>query len=631
VDLPGRLVWGESSTTFRHVGGPGRGPEPAGSNRARLNKVWALLYLWVALELGAQLGRRFFRDDEDALQWSQGLASLLVAMGLGSAVLSALGMLTGPVVRALSLPWLVTLCQPQLPRLWRALRQEWGPGFAWPGLMMWVGVVVACLAPNTHHDALMYHYPLAEQYLEQGRLHWTETGVYDSVFHGFHLVYAWNLGIDGEAAANLTGSLSILILALASGHLAQTYSGAAAFLVLSSPVALLQGLGGLLDLPVAAFAMLALARLGKRGGCFWTWACASIKITALLPVLALGLAVWCRPRLACGVWLAGAIGAFPWLVNTYVHTGHPLHPLNFWPSQVLFQPTRFTWLGAALLLVAGIGFCRLTEPLRWGTLVLLSWLGRWWVGSDPRAWQMAWNPLVAWGSLLARRSDREPQSIGMALGLATRVGEGRYLLGLDCWLVPTAARACAVGGIGVKVVQALMAAICLLALAPRWSVGLGLSPTAPFLEERYPEVRVYHWLKTQNYHRVCLVECLPHHCPIAWVTAMPAGSDDWARLWGQMRGCDLILFNLNRGRTRRGLIRGYQRLLGQGIALEQQWIAELKTGALDLEVPGWQRAEKPIDASRSETIKNAEHLYMRSYGGRIVFQQGGIVGVTWSN
>ena len=189
-----------------------------------------------------------------------------------------------------------------------------------------------CLAtvPNTHWDSQVYHYTLPRLYLERGRVYWTGTGIYDSLFSLSHLLYAWAMGCAGETGVNLLGfvflgllttSLMAVVHEASEGGPGQNVVLA---LVASSPLLLAQADGGLTDPPAAAYVAAMMAGTPSRGS--WIWGLAAI-LTRLNAGVAVGLWILAtgRRRVVAFVVLAGLL---PWVAFNLLNHHAPWYPFG---------------------------------------------------------------------------------------------------------------------------------------------------------------------------------------------------------------------------------------------------------------------------------------------------------------
>jgi len=570
--------------------------------------VLAVLGLLALLEGGSRLGQRFWPEDSPALQWSQGLALALVLLAGAAALLALSGTLHPGPIRVLSLPAFALLIRPKSPQHYRRLVGQLGRGYGAVCTFLWLGLVLAALAPNTHYDAQNYQYLLPRLYLERGTVYWTELGVFDGVFHGLHLLYAWAMGWAGELGANQTGPVWTLIAALALASLAEGSAGLAAVLVLSSPIVLSQGLGGMADLPAAACAALALATLHRREAPIWVWAAVSVKQTALIYLLPLCLAGRAQ---AWKMLLAAGVGALPWLIFNGWHSGNPLHPLGYWKQGTLFYNTT---VPLAVLL------CLLTpQRVQWPLLILLTWKLRWLPVGDPRQWQEVCHPLILVGALL-HEGERSFQRWGLALGACLPIRQTRYLLGFDLLLAGLAARSLQPGSRLVKGALGVGFLIWLGILGPRWPAAW--TGQRAFVEKRFPVQAAYEWLSGQDYQRVFLCDCQAFRCPLPFTTSLPVGPADVQRLSRRLaeQPCQLVLWDLASPKVRRALVRGAQQLeLEQGVPYSQQWVPK--------DLPDWSLR---LPALASEHSENLEWVYRQTWKGKVVFRRDSILAVEWT-
>ena len=230
--------------------------------------------------------------------------------------------------------------------------------------------LIAALAPPTAKDTLLYHLALPKAYLAAAGFVDTPYNIasYYSLGVEMHSVWAMLLGgVAGqrtaEAAVGATLFAFAPLLALVTYGWARErgadprWAGLAALAVAAIPSAYDVVAGGYVDLALAAYTALAVRGVGRwwttlddawlRPVVFAIGAALSIKLTTVVLVLALGLAVLFRAlrlsrstaqqteprRTPVGLLVAGfaalglgAVLAAPWYLRTWARTGNPVFP-----------------------------------------------------------------------------------------------------------------------------------------------------------------------------------------------------------------------------------------------------------------------------------------------------------------
>lgn len=413
-----------------------------------------------------------------------------------------------------------------------------------------LGAIALCgLTPNTHFDVQSYHYAIPEIYLRQGSLDWCWTNFFEGLVQSVHMLYLAAMGLGGEYAANLLNAIFLWLLLLAAIQVTSQLEPKAVtaniVLLVSSSLILFQGIGGLVDLPLATYALLALgAFLGIHGHsgnrlwlAFWCGAALSCKITAIAPVTCLLLSLgYCYP----GRWryrAAGALAimslmALPWWVRNYFYTGDPLYPLlGTWRLQT------FDWNPMSFLIPAAHAQSSRHEEL---TTVVRTWPGL-------RALQntvnlLIWSvPLLLLGGMGRRLGDlKVPLLISILPCAALCSQDVRYAMPFFAWWSIVAAilwvRArqrwprLSSFALGLSCLPGCLALFGLL--YQRLPVVSGLRSKEAFLEQRSP-YSAFRFLERfgRPGQRVVLLGRLGYRCSLEYLCADALPIQQWLKFF----------------------------------------------------------------------------------------------------
>ncbi|MEK7476301.1 MAG: hypothetical protein AAB152_11810 [Candidatus Coatesbacteria bacterium] len=444
-----------------------------------------------------------------ALSLPLGLALLSAATaGLGLA-----GAMTPGVLRGLALAACLNG--------FRAIRAR-GPELAAAGRSFAsepVSTAVACLLaaalwlalatlPDSHEDALVYHWAAPEAFLRAHRIH---AAVQHFQWHGplgVEMLFALGLAVAGVAGLKAV-NLALLAAAVAgAGALARRLDprarGWTAVALLALAPALVRyvwmaknDLGAVVYWTAAALSMLAGSAGSGRGaqrstrraallaGLF-AGACAATKYTAIFPLA--GLVAWFvlhrpSPRTILLAVLSAAATAAVWPARDWLVTRDPFYPLG--PSSLhgLFWSPEYTdWLHRYAEQVTPV----LTER--------------------PSYWLLAWRDSLA-----------DPAQFGIALAALAP-------LGLVAFLPGGAGLACAVALLVFLALLGERSTRFLLALAPLLAAGGELALLA--LRSARPRLAAAAWL--------VLVAAGAVHLAVG--TALELPGDDWGFLAGRLHG-----------------------------------------------------------------------------------------------
>lgn len=493
-----------------------------------------------------------------------------------------------------------------------------------PPVWLLAGVAaLGALAPTTHVDTQSYHYPLPWRYLQHGGLHWTGLGVFDGVFHLFHLMLVWPLGLAGELCANLLGPLFLAVTGLALASF-QPGSRLPWLLLASSPLLVIQSSGGLPELPAVAMALLSLAwwqrGLGPNASAslslaaFFCGAAVSMRLNLAPLAVALALAT----LIAGGGWraalkplVATGLCCLPWLSFNLWHTGHPLYPIGpRWEIKDLrSHPTSAPRSTAPAQLPA----LAAPQGLPWNLLLPLA------PDASPRRWQDTLSPLLVAGCVFALgRSPGPllwPGLIYLVLLVPLRIHDLRYGAPGGVWLLPLAL-------LGWGRPRALWKqSLLLLGLAvgglvswstlpPRLLPLLGEHWRHDYLSRRLEVYQAYRWLAGTHYRKVLLTDIRGWHCPRPWCgyiqddlsrAAQPYQERSLAGIHHalEQRHCDLVLLNLHRQEVRQAV---------ESTEHPERWL------------------EKNDGQFREMRMRMLWHLIRR---GKVVYSQGGVMAIEW--
>lgn len=573
------------------------------------------IFLLVIFELAARLGGRLAPNHSLAHRWSQGLAATMAVFSGGALLLSVFGGLLPWVTQGLTCLGLPLLLR---SRAWSDLQRL---GRLWGGFIAFM--VLLATVPNTHWDVQVYHYTLPRLYLEQGRVHWTGTGIYDSLVSLSHPLHAWAMGCAGEMGANLLGLAFLMMLttSLVAVTDACGVAGSAPVvvaLVASSPLLLRQADGGLTDLPAAAYLAAMMASPGSRGG--WMWGLMAI-LTRLNA--GLGVVLW---HMATGRWrILGWLlmaGVIPWVLTNVAQQNPPLYPFSsLWKVSDFRGGMDF---GAHRLLLAG-----------------------WSMQGDSRAWANMLSPLLLPGMLLIRRPWPRPVIVFGLLGLLastlTGLTQARYqlpwLLGLLVW----SALGWVQQGGDRKwlrgVFWSVALASTLIAVSPWWPklvVAVGGMPVSSYLETRLTPWPAYQWLRGTAYSKVMLTDPRAYHCPKPFFLVDQGLLNDETYpgviAYLESQDCDVVLWNFDSPRVARAalwqasaLAQGNRDLMSQGL------IGKLGPAWLAHQLDKWPAFGRPdIAPSDYDPISHKLRvLYFLCVHSEPVFQDGQVLITRW--
>lgn len=365
----------------------------------------------LALTLAWGLGRRMLAALGIAVAGAE-RAALATGLGLGgwSVALTLLG-LAGryrpPVILALAVLNLILAWGDLLALPGAARRAATGALAALRAAPRGVGALVALIAlawgaallgaltPPHHFDPLAYHLAAPARFLATGRIAPLPDVLFANLPLGVELLFGVGLAAGSDAFAQVLHLASGGLAALALWALARRYFDAAtawlaAAIFLATPLVVVWSRVANVDLPLAAFlllALLALLRAGERDAApgaarRWALICGlfcglalATKYQALFAVPLIGLLVvldaararrgW-REVAARGAacWLAMLAVAAPWYLKNWLVLGNPLWPLfvggrDFDPLAV--QLTDYFARGMAISPRTPLGY--LTLPL----------------------------------------------------------------------------------------------------------------------------------------------------------------------------------------------------------------------------------------------------------------------------
>lgn len=234
------------------------------------------------------------------------------------------------------------------------------------GLLTLLGVVAVFdlmegIAPPADADSLAYHFAVAKQFLETGRIEFIYEPIVGAVPFGVQMTYVPALGLGGEKALTLWTMVSgwaagALLFVLCRRHIGLNWSLAVMFIFLTTPAVIYGGGTGQVEPRAALFVMVAawavsraletgranyVVLAGLGAGFF-----AAAKYTGLLFIATSGLVLLLQRRwLSHGVLFGGAFLAagFQWYAWNALHTGDPVFPMLY---QWLVQDEHAWWTKA---------------------------------------------------------------------------------------------------------------------------------------------------------------------------------------------------------------------------------------------------------------------------------------------
>ncbi|MBN2548625.1 MAG: hypothetical protein JXB15_05690 [Anaerolineales bacterium] len=387
--------------------------------------IWRILVVAILLISAGGVGRRIC-----VLDSSSPAVRLSLQAGLGLGIFSLgtllLGLIGGLNLVVISLIWLALAGLFRREWIawikdWRALPGNWRQGgglerFIAACVVLIMGMtLVKALSPPIKFDALVYHLPLAHQYISAGRIAYIAENMYWGMPQTAEMLYSLAVMLAGDPAALLLGwSFGLLTLVGLLGFVSERLGLRAAW---GSIAALLCGFTladalswGYVDWLTMLFGfgfMVMLDGWRREGGIFRMILAASFagfalgtKYTAGVLLLSGLLAVfkyganrggWRSGLKTAGQFgVAAALVSAPWWVKNAFATGNPFYPFFFpsgamdayrlqlyqasgqggsWPD-LLLLPIRATFLGAEM----APGYSASLGPLLLG-LSILAWLG----------------------------------------------------------------------------------------------------------------------------------------------------------------------------------------------------------------------------------------------------------------
>jgi hypothetical protein len=367
-----------------------------------------------------EVASRLFRDDSHLQRGAHACVIALTLVTAAGTALGAMNLLTpaaylGVVAAAVGAFWLLRA----LGRLPPRARTATGPGRAagGPGLIAlaaWAGVAAGLVATSglgsfpTDWDALWYHIPLVDHWLQAGSLYAPDDSYWFMPGNG-ELVTLWLVGpFSGDFLAPLTDLPALLLFAAAAVELgaalglSRPLALLAGLVAVTHPVAVAQLLGVGNDLPVVAFFLAAVwygmrhAESGGRADLALHAACvgmvAGVKyyglgyaalaggVTALLTLERRGAGAAVRAAVVAAAGVLVLAGY--WFARNAVVTGSPFYPKGFaggedilsrkiagdvWPTTFLGNDhpdlLRLTADAALRLLGPGVGAAAVLAPL----------------------------------------------------------------------------------------------------------------------------------------------------------------------------------------------------------------------------------------------------------------------------
>jgi hypothetical protein len=266
-------------------------------------------------------------------------------------------------------------------------------------LLILLITLISAIAPPTAKDALLYHFAVPKSFISAGNNAVIEGNIASYLALGTEMQVVWAMLLGkvfsfrvGEIAASATVFAFFPLLLLATYGWARElgldkkWAMVSALLIATIPTAYHVASSGYIDLALAFYITLAIHAIGhwwKNLGSEWLFYTAlclgtalAIKLTALFAVVAIGLTILLRVRLAQNdetknSWVAtslllqgittlacAGILASPWYIRNWIKTGSPFFPfyLNVWNGtapgwdakrSVLFQVINSQYGGSA--------------------------------------------------------------------------------------------------------------------------------------------------------------------------------------------------------------------------------------------------------------------------------------------
>lgn len=607
------------------------------------------LVIWLWLCVGRRVGHNYWKDQAPATQ-------LACALALGSIISAACALLLGMASSLGPLQLWVCLAlglflnaQPRRDLAWL---KQCASGLGPIGVrLLFCLSVLGALAPTTHFDTQIYHYTLPGLYLQRHAFYWTGTGITDGIFHLYHLILVWPLGLGGETCANLLGPVFLFILAQALAACLDQES-LVYWLVYSSPALYTLSFGGLPELPAAAFVALSLLfwRQGREGlSSLWMGAALSTRLSAAPALVGLMLAGVIRerkPRAALQALLISALLCSPWMLFNLYHTGYAFYPLGTrWktlslvtshslsiPTPPALQPTPMATVLPTSSSPGSTQPAVASEMASYPNLLVAIP-----PNSNPLSWQDCLSPLLL-GGLLLHLTRPRPAVAAESPGVAAPV---LLCLAVQLLLAQPVPRYNLLGSVGLLVLCAAgwqstwrggppwQRGLLMLGLAagifpgvastlPRLATVCGWQSRDDYLKQKLPVYDAYQWLAGSSYRKVLLTDSRSWRCPKPFFIYMPAdllaasqpdGEESFAGLKRalQAQDCDLVLWNLDSPALLELTHDGDFTASNEDA---QQWMSRQPE---QFDYKSWRYRV----------------LYQALHGGRVVYRQGTVVAVEW--
>ncbi|MCH7935552.1 MAG: glycosyltransferase family 39 protein [Proteobacteria bacterium] len=217
------------------------------------------------------------------------------------------------------------------------------------------------IAPPADADTAAYHFVVAKQFLEAGRIGFIYEPIVGAVPFGVQMTYVPALGLGGEKALTLWTMVSgwaaaVLLFVLCRRHIGLNWSLAVTLIFLTTPAVIYGGGTGQIEPRAALYVMISAwavsraletgranyAVLAGLGAGFF----AAAKYTGLLFIAVSGpVLLFQRRWLSHGVLFGAAFLAagFQWYAWNVLHTGDPVFPMLY---QWLVQDEHAWWTKA---------------------------------------------------------------------------------------------------------------------------------------------------------------------------------------------------------------------------------------------------------------------------------------------
>jgi hypothetical protein len=238
-------------------------------------------------------------------------------------------------------------------------------------------ITIQSTAPETQHDALMYHLALPRLYIEHGRYIETPYSMQSWFYLGAEMNYLLAMLIGGEISAKLMHAVFFLLGTAATAAFSRALWGGraallAALLYATTPLVAWEASTASVDLALASYCILTLlAVFRSRRGQTVAWLgvaglmagfAVSVKVSALyflLPVAVLVFLAAVRARCMRGVLafaIVASISAAPWPLLRFVQTGNPVFPFY---NQIFQSPEWPAGTPVPVLTNFGVGLAPL--------------------------------------------------------------------------------------------------------------------------------------------------------------------------------------------------------------------------------------------------------------------------------